>query len=205
MASPGPARTTAPATRAESQARTRQLVLEAAERLFQANGFAATSLEDIAKAAGFSKGAVYSNFAGKTDLFFAIVEQQFAVLTDHLRSVLAGGADLPAQLAAVAAVYEHYVRVETGWARWFPDLAALAGQDPEARHRFAAVVQGMERAIADVIAEQQQSLGLAAALPPEDAAALVVALVVGLTVRTLQDLDSPPELFAAGLARLLAG
>jgi AcrR family transcriptional regulator len=193
----------ASSTRAESQARTRQLVLEAAERLFLADGFAATSLEDIAREAGFSKGAVYSNFAGKTDLFFAIVEGQFASLADQLREVVGRGTDVVAQLAAVAAVYEQYVQVETGWARWFPQLAAIAGQDPEARRRFAVLVQGMEHAIRDVLAEQQVALGISPALPPADAAALVVALVVGLTVRSLQDLDSPPELFHAALARLL--
>lgn len=190
-------------TRAETQARTRQLVLDAAERLFLANGFAATSLEDIAREAGFSKGAVYSNFAGKTDLFLAIVEAQFASLTDQLRAVVTTGDDLVSQLAAVATVYERYVQVETGWARWFPQLAAIAAQDPEARQRFAALVQGMEHAIRDLLAEQQAALGISPALPPADAAALVVALVVGLTVRSLQDLDSPPALFHAALARLL--
>ena len=193
----------ASSTRAESQARTRQLVLEAAERLFLADGFAATSLDDIAREAGFSKGAVYSNFAGKTDLFFAIVEAQFASLTDQLREVVDGSTDIVGQLAELATVYEHYLQVETGWAQWFPQLAAIAASDPEARRRFAELVQGMEHAIRDLLAEQQAALGVAPAMPPAESAALVVALVVGLTVRSLQDLDSPPSLFQAALARLL--
>ena len=195
----------ASATRAETQARTRQLVLEAAERRFLADGFAATSLDDIARDAGFSKGAVYSNFSGKTDLFFAIVEAQFASLTDQLREALGEGLDVLSQLASVARVYDRYVQVETGWMQWFPQLAGIAAQDPEARRRFAALVQGMEHAIRDLVAEQQASFGVggAGALAPSESAALVVALVVGLTVRSLQDLDSPPELFHAGLLRLL--
>ena len=53
-------------TRAESQERTRRLLVEAATRLFLRDGFRATSLETIAEEAGFSRGAVYSNFASKT-------------------------------------------------------------------------------------------------------------------------------------------
>ena len=190
-------------TRAESQARTRQLVLEAAERRFLADGFAATSLDDIAKEAGFSKGAVYSNFAGKNDLFFAIVEAQFEGLTAQLRAAMGDEGDILARLAAVTGVYERYVQVETGWSRWFPELAAIAAQDPEARARFAALVRGMEEAIREVLIEQQDALGITPALPPAEAAAAVVALVIGLTVRSLQDLDSPPALFQVALARLL--
>lgn len=193
----------ASATRAETQARTRQLVLEAAERRFLADGFAATSLDDIARDAGFSKGAVYSNFAGKTDLFFAIVEAQFAGLTDQIGDAIGDGSDVPGQLVALARVYESYVQVESGWMQWFPQLAGIAAQDPEARRRFAALVQGMEHAIRDLIAEQQRALQVTPVLPPAESAALVVALVVGLTVRSLQDLESPPALFHAGLVRLL--
>src|ERR1041385_9139037 len=113
--------------RVESQARTRQLVLEAAERLFLANGFGATSLEDIAREAGFSKGAVYSNFAGKTDLFFAIVEGQFLDLSAQLREAVAkADPDPVSQLAAVGTWYEQFLLVEAGWSRSLPELAAIA-------------------------------------------------------------------------------
>lgn len=190
-------------SRAETQARTRQLVLEAAQRRFLEHGFAATSLDDIAREAGFSKGAVYSNFAGKSDLFLAIVEAQFADLTERLRAAVRGDTDVLARLSGVAEVYEEYLRLETGWSRWFPELAALAGQDVEARTRFAAVVRGMEEAIAEVVAETQASLEVAPALPARETAAIIVALVIGMTVRSLHDLETSPALFQLALTRLL--
>jgi AcrR family transcriptional regulator len=196
--------TTATTSRTESQARTRQLVLEAAERLFLANGFGATSLEDIAREAGFSKGAVYSNFAGKTDLFFAIVEGQFEDLSAQLRAAVTAEEDPLAQLAAVGTWYQRFLQVEAGWSRSLPELAAIAAQDDEARRRFTALIQSIELAVADLLEDQQRSLGISFGLPPRSVAALVVALVVGLTVRSLHDLESPPELFGAALARLLA-
>ena len=189
--------------RADSQARTRQLVLEAAERLFVANGFGATSLEDIAREAGFSKGAVYSNFAGKTDLFFAIVEQQFAELAERLRHAVAAEEDALSRLAAVGAWYQEFLQVESGWTRSLPEVVALAAQDDDARRRFGALLQSIEAAIAELTAQQQESLGIRFGLPPEAVASLVVSLVIGLTVRSVHDLDSPPSLFSDALARFL--
>jgi AcrR family transcriptional regulator len=63
-------------TREESKARTRSELLRAASRLFVRNGFVATSLSDIAEEAGLTKGAVYSNFASKEELFLALLQER---------------------------------------------------------------------------------------------------------------------------------
>jgi len=62
--------------RTESQALTRAALLETANILFGRDGYAATSLEKIAATAGFSKGAVYSNFDGKEAIFLEVLERQ---------------------------------------------------------------------------------------------------------------------------------
>jgi AcrR family transcriptional regulator len=62
-------------TREESQARTRAQLLRAADRLFLRDGYVATSLAAIAEEAGLTKGAVYSNFESKEDLFLAVLQQ----------------------------------------------------------------------------------------------------------------------------------
>ena len=61
-------------TREESKAQTRAQLLHAANRLFLRKGFVATSLAEIAEEAALTKGAVYSNFASKEDLFLALLE-----------------------------------------------------------------------------------------------------------------------------------
>jgi AcrR family transcriptional regulator len=193
----------APTRRVESQARTRQLVLEAAERLFLSDGFGATSLEDIAREAGFSKGAVYSNFAGKTDLFFAVLERQFVELAEQLRQAVTAEDDALSQLAAVGTWYEHFLQVESGWARSLPEVVALTAQDDAARARFGALLQSIEEAVVDLTEQQQASLGMQFGLPPKQIGALVVSLVIGLTVRSVHDLDTPPQLFNSALAKLL--
>ena len=62
-------------TREESKARTRSELLRAASRLFLRKGFVATSLSDIAEEAALTKGAVYSNFDSKEDLFLALLQE----------------------------------------------------------------------------------------------------------------------------------
>lgn len=61
--------------RRDRREQTRAALLTAAERLWAERGIHGASLDDIAAAAGLTKGAVYSNFAGKTDLLLALMER----------------------------------------------------------------------------------------------------------------------------------
>lgn len=63
-----------PLTRAERQQQTRAALVEAAREVFARDGFAGASLDTIARDAGYSKGAVYSNFDGKAALFLAVMD-----------------------------------------------------------------------------------------------------------------------------------
>ena len=54
---------------------TRERILDTAERLFEKNGVSRTSLEDIAVAAGVTRGAIYGHFTSKGDLFVAMWER----------------------------------------------------------------------------------------------------------------------------------
>src|SRR3954468_12512488 len=61
-------------TREEKKAQTRERLIEAAARVFAEKGFATTSLDEVAEAAGLTKGAVYSNFENKEDLVTAVLK-----------------------------------------------------------------------------------------------------------------------------------
>ncbi len=74
-----------PRSRRESQAQTRLRLMEVASDEFLEGGYRATSLERVAETAGFSQGAVYSNFAGKEDLVLAVLDQHFVHRLDNLR------------------------------------------------------------------------------------------------------------------------
>jgi TetR/AcrR family transcriptional regulator, acrAB operon repressor len=59
----------------EDSEQTRRRILAAARQTFARQGVTRTTLEDVARAAGVTRGAIYWHFAGKTDLFFAMREQ----------------------------------------------------------------------------------------------------------------------------------
>ncbi|MFD8098346.1 TetR/AcrR family transcriptional regulator [Nocardia fluminea] len=69
-------------SRAESVLRTRAALLTAAEEVFADKGFAEATLDDIADRAGFSRGAVYANFANKTELFLALLDDWLQLEVD---------------------------------------------------------------------------------------------------------------------------
>jgi AcrR family transcriptional regulator len=62
-------------TRAEKQAQTRAAILKSASALFARRGVEGTSMEEIARHAGLTQGAIYSNFKSKSELWFAIADQ----------------------------------------------------------------------------------------------------------------------------------
>lgn len=76
-------------SRSESQALTRQKLIEAATQLFKRDGYATTSVDRIADEAGFSKGAVYSNFETKEAIFLAVLERQGRESLDQMLAALA--------------------------------------------------------------------------------------------------------------------
>jgi AcrR family transcriptional regulator len=76
-------------TRAESRAQTRAHLIEAAEAVFARRGFHGASIEEVADVAGYTKGAVYSNFASKDDLFLAVLEARQRAMVEFLESLAA--------------------------------------------------------------------------------------------------------------------
>jgi len=65
-------------SRKESQLQTRERLLDAALEVFSRRGYSAASVDEIAAEAGYSKGAVYSNFSNKEELFLALIDRRFA-------------------------------------------------------------------------------------------------------------------------------
>ena len=74
-------------TKADAQT-TRNNLLDAAEQLFQSRGVSHTSLNDIATAAGTTRGAIYWHFKDKAELFFAMREDVFSPLVERTDALL---------------------------------------------------------------------------------------------------------------------
>lgn len=118
-------------TQADRTAATREALVAAARPLFAEHGYAAVSTDQIARAAGVTRGALYHQFAGKEEVFAAVFEQLEGEVADRLAAQLANVAD-PAELlrdgidgwlAACAEPEVHrIVLIEApaalGWQRW---------------------------------------------------------------------------------------
>ena len=89
--------------RAQSKLKTRRRVLDAARRLFMERGYEAATIRDIASAAGLSTGAVFASFLDKTDLFNAVMAEDFVRQVENLRAAARPDAKVE---DAVMAVFE---------------------------------------------------------------------------------------------------
>ena len=142
--------TTTRLTHAERKRRTREGLVAAALRVFLEHGFHGASLDEIAEQAGYSKGAVYSNFAGKDELFLAVLDAQFERRARVLAGVLLDHDDLAESYRAVA---RSIVAADEGEPRWTPLLLefwahasrrpALRAAVSERRERFFTVIAGL--------------------------------------------------------------
>lgn len=120
-------------TRDELQAQTRELITAAAERVFLARGYNATTMAQIAAEAGRTHGSIYGNFAGKEELCLHVVRSHFEhVLRDLAAAVLASDG-VAAKLAATRRQWEELLG-QPAWIRLAADSLIATRNDP-GQHR----------------------------------------------------------------------
>jgi AcrR family transcriptional regulator len=185
----------------------RARLLEAAERCFAESGYEGTSLERIALAAGFSKGAVYSNFANKEELFFALMADRIGERAESVASALsAAGEGSPRQLAGIAGKrFEALVAADPAWQRLFLEFWLHCVRNEELRARFAERRREMRRNLGAVASEESRKSGCRLALSPEDAATVFLALSNGLGIEGLIDPELDLEPLMGRMLELLFG
>jgi AcrR family transcriptional regulator len=180
-------------TRAEKQARTRAELIATAASVFAQRGYEGASVEEIAERAGYSHGAVYSNFAGKSDLFLAVFERYMADRAQELVATQAGIAeDAPLETRARALADQWMERFAEDRESFLLHLEFLAAsrREPELAERFGARSASLREAIATFIAHYQEEEGAKSALPPADLALVLRALGIGLAIEALVSPDA---------------
>jgi AcrR family transcriptional regulator len=180
-------------TRVESQARTRASLLSTARELFMRDGYHATSLEKVADAAGFSKGAVYSNFGTKDELCLAVIE---AIRDEQTRAVLAAFAtDGP--MADRLAVFEAWAERtigDPGWTLLEAEFAIHAcRRDPALRAEVVAGGRATLSALRSLIEEELRLRPRTPELPPAEIAEALLGLGIGLGLQRAVDPGLSPR------------
>lgn len=194
-------------TREESRRRTRELLLDVAADIFSRRGFHATSVEEVAEAAGFSKGAVYSNFDSKEDLFLALLDRHLTRAQHALERVLTpgrsrAGASADAQGQRFA---EHLEEVRT-WNVLTIEFWLFAMRDERAREKLAARYRLYRDELAARLRERFAAEGVTPPLPVEYLAWSLIGLGTGLALQAyLEPGALPPDIYRAVTGQLLGG
>jgi AcrR family transcriptional regulator len=174
-------------TRAEQQQVTRDDVVAAADRLFVERGFHATSVDQIAQAAGYTKGAVYSNFAAKEDLFFAVYERRVERSLAELERSRAAASDPREWLESVVSDTSARRSRDDRWMATFVEVWAHVIRRPALRNRFAAIHRRMHAPFVAALERHAADRGVELAVEPLQVHLAVMAMTLGLTLERLID------------------
>jgi AcrR family transcriptional regulator len=175
-------------TRERRVERTRELLLDAAEEIFARKGFGSAALEDIADAAGYTRGAIYSHFGAKEELFLAVNHRYRERFLEGFADMLAALSQLSdLDLDKIADRWREQVRDNTAQAALGYELTLFLLRNPEARDRVAAQRLHTVESLADFITDRVEQLGGTFRIPAIILARIVMATVDGIVLGTELD------------------
>jgi AcrR family transcriptional regulator len=179
-------------TRAEKQARTRAALLDAGARVFVTHGFLGASVEAIASEAGYTRGAFYSNFSSKEELFAELLQERVYSQYRRMAKTSAGpGRPTLRQVGEQLAAIQGDPNGRWLFRLWL-ELLAHAGRDEKFRE-IAAGFWGANRKL--VAAAIETAYGEQGGEPPVSAerlASAMIALDIGLALQHFVDPDAAP-------------
>jgi AcrR family transcriptional regulator len=195
-------------TRAEQQEQTRGALLDAAARVFLERGFAGTSVEAITSEAGYSRGAFYSNFESKEQLFAELLQQRvYERYREMAKEAKAPRGERPS-LREVGERLAALQREREG--RWlfrlWLELLAHAGRDEQFREIAGAFWHANRAASTEAIAAAFAEQGNSPPAAPDHLASAMIALDIGLAIQHFADPDAVPlELYPELYELLFSG
>jgi AcrR family transcriptional regulator len=164
-------------TRERRLEHTRSVLLDAAEEVFAEKGFTAATLDDIAHAAGYTKGAIYKHFTAKEDLFLAVSDRYWRRYFDNFAEVMSASGEVGARELDQIAERWRQLSGDRGaeHAALGLEFTLYLRRNPEARERVAAKRAEVVEALAKFIGEGMDRLGATLTIPPLAFAQALVA------------------------------
>ncbi|MFM9865032.1 MAG: TetR/AcrR family transcriptional regulator [Micropepsaceae bacterium] len=167
-------------TRAEQQAQTRERLLAAAERVFARHGYGGASIDLISAEAGYSKGAIYSNFESKEEVFLELARVYMERRMTELEDVVGGE---PSKLAGALSQWLQTMQVDGDCLMLVTELQLQARRSPTFAAQYYALQQKQTRAMAAVLERFFKALGASMPMDPIDLADAMLALTHGITLQ----------------------
>jgi AcrR family transcriptional regulator len=195
-------------TRKQKQEETRRLLLDAAERVFIRRGLQASSVEEIAAEAGFTRGAFYSNFKSKDQLFVELLHERvydrYAQMAEEAQQQ--PGTPRERLRWGIERVRDVQKGEDGNWLfRLWLECLTQAARDEEFRKLAATFWSGNRAVLAEQTRDAFREAGRRPPVPAKQIATAMIALDVGLAVQHLVDPDEAPLDLYVPLFDLLFG
>lgn len=188
-----------------TRAQTRVRLLRAASEVFAARGYDRATLDDVAAAAGLTKGAIYSSFAGKDELFYALMAERIGERLSLVKEAVDHGGSPDALTSEIGDGLAALISNQADWHLLFIEFWGRAVRNPSLRQEFALHRRAARAAIARSLEQQAAEAGVDLPAPAEQLAVAVLALSNGIAIEQLADPETvDPATFGVILGLLLA-
>lgn len=176
--------TVEPLTPERRRQQTRDHLLAAAAQVFSERGFHGASLDQVAAVAGFSKGAVYSNFESKEDLFLELLKAISEKEIQALHATLRGSEVPPEERLAdfVSLIREDAVRAGETFGVLYQEFWLYAVRNPKAREQLTRLDDENVRAVAEIIESDRKRQNLKETEGAEQIARIIIVLFRGVNL-----------------------
>jgi AcrR family transcriptional regulator len=164
--------------RVEKNEVTRRALLDAARRVFLERGFHGASLDAVADDAGLTKGAVYSRFDGKADLFLALLEERIEERIAQVGAVVGTGS-IEDGFEAAERQYMEILRSQLAWTLLVIEFRVHAARHPDLNRRYAALHRRYLDALVEATTEAASASGGATLRPAEEMISIGFVLGAG--------------------------
>ena len=192
-------------TRIQRSDATRAALLRSASRLICELGMHGASIDRIAADAGYTKGAFYSHFASKEDMFLAVLDEHFAAEIARLDAVLVGTGHPAEEARQAAEGFLANVDADPDWRGLYQEFAVHAGRNEAFRVEFAARQRGLRERMASVFSRWASDFGVTPPVPPADVAAMTFFMADGFLLDRLVDPELDDSLYGRMFEVFLRG
>jgi AcrR family transcriptional regulator len=192
-------------TRNEKQAKTRSALLKSAAKMICRKGITEASVDDVAKDAGYTKGAFYSNFKSKEELFLVMLDEKYAAELERLEAHLPGEGAPADEVRESADDFIRFARSDPDWPRLYFEFVVYAARNPEFRQELATRNRAMRERVAQVIRNWAADFSAQPPFPYEDLAMMLACMANGFLVQQLVEPETEEALYGTMNATFFRG
>ena len=194
-----------PKTRRQKQAETRSSLLRSAAKLFCRHGLEGASVDEVAQDAGYTKGAFYSNFKSKEELFLVMLDEKFGSELERIDSLLAGTGEPGDEARDAAQDFVRYINSDPEWPRLYFEFVAYAARNEGFRQELATRHRALRARLTEIYRRWSADFPAQPPIPIEDIAAMTDFMGDGFILDQLVDPELDDDLYATMLAIFFRG